>query len=148
MSKGKKNRNKYANVYLQEHDLDIFVWFYHLQLVAFRMGTLLCIEISFSLFAVVALPDDGKYKICWLCLDGSPPRDAHSINSICLFVLFSALVLSLALCLYYAQKKNFVFFVCCCCCLAIVANCYEINNLTLLPVLFHSSPFLFNDLNF
>lgn len=39
--------------YSQGHDLDIFVWFYHLQLVASRMDTLLCIEISFSLFPCI-----------------------------------------------------------------------------------------------
>lgn len=36
-------------LYLQEHGLDIFVEFYHLQHVVFRMGTLLCIGTSFSL---------------------------------------------------------------------------------------------------
>lgn len=48
-------------IYLLGHDLDIFVWFYRLQLVAFQMDTLLCIETSCSLVVACFVVDRKKY---------------------------------------------------------------------------------------
>lgn len=93
--------------YSQGHDLDIFVWFYHLQLVASRMDTLLCIEISFSLFPCIQR------------------RKTEKVLFLSFSFFFYFKFASLRCTLYWFYFSLFRLFS-----VVIFANYYEINNST------------------
>lgn len=111
------------------------------------MDTLLCIEISFSLFVVAALLGEEKYKIVGFVLMGRL-HAMHTLSIQFVSLFYFELYFSRSVCVFITRRKKIFVFFSCCCCLAIVANCYEMNNLTLLLVLFYSSLFLFYVLNF
>lgn len=112
-------RNKsWLFFYLPEHGLDIFVGFYRLQLVAFRMGILLCIGTSCLLAFIFLLTLEMRRR---RMQNDKQQQSMETVRVVCCcFWLFSLsqklfdVVKQFAR--TYAAHCLFYRFSCCCCC--------------------------------